>query len=106
MNDGQTTEPKAGPYLCDESGQTNHWRADAYSPDDIHDEWDYLFESAEQLHEVWLRVRLSTPGELADEDWVYEQFGDVEINGADTAQVYDRVKASTPGAHLYWSTEP
>jgi hypothetical protein len=99
------TEPKPGPYLCDEQGQTSHWLASAYSQGEVRHEWDYLFENGERLHEVWMLVRLSTPEELADEDWVYEQFGDVEMNGVDTAQVYDLVAPGTPGAVRYWSTE-
>lgn len=97
---------KPGPTLCDEIGRTNHWLATAYAPEEIRDEWDYLFENGEPLHEVWMLVRLATSEELANEDWVYEQFGDVEMNGVDTSQVYDRVKADTPGAIRYWSTEP
>lgn len=97
--------PKPAQYLYDENGQTTCWLASAYSPRDIRDEWDYLFENGAKLHEIWFSVRWTTPEELSDEDWLYYQFGDVEMNNVNTSTVYTHVKADTPGAHRYWTTE-
>lgn len=102
----EITVAKPGDYLVDDAGRTTSWLASAYSREDIRDEWDYLFENGAKLREVWFSVRLALAEELADEDWVYEQFGDVEMNGVDTTQVYDHAKANVPGAHRYWTTEP
>ena len=98
---------KAGSTLCNEQGEITHWLATDYTVWDIHEEWYYLFENGEKkLHEVWISVRLTTPEELTDEDFILAQFGDVEMTGTDTTQVYDYVGVATPGAHRYWTTEP
>lgn len=49
----------------------------------------------------WYRVRWTTPKELADEEWLYQQFGDHETNGIDTTLLYERLADETPDAHLY-----
>lgn len=102
---GQEREALPGPYLCDENGQTTSWLSAAYSPEEIRDEWDYLFENGAELHEIWFSVRWATAEELADEEWLYYQFGDVEMNSVDTTTVYAHAKADSLGAHRYWTTE-
>jgi hypothetical protein len=95
-------DPKPGPKLVDENGETNCWLASAYSAEDVRDE----FEHGGELHEVWFRPRWTSVEESADEGLLYDLFGDHEMNGVDTTVVYDRAKSGSPGAHRYWTTEP
>lgn len=95
--------PKPHNYLYGEAGGVTSWLASCYSPAEIRDEWDYLFENGAKLSEVWLTLRWTTPEELANGDWMFDQFGDVEMDGTDTSVVYTPVKAGTTGAHCFWT---
>ena len=98
--------PTPGDILVDEGGSATSWLASAYDPATIRDEWDWLFEDeSDRLEEIWFTCRPTTPEELADEDFVYDEFGDVEMNGVDTSTVYSRVPPNTPGAHRYWTVD-
>ena len=92
--------------LLDEGGETTTWLASSYSEQDIRDEWDYLFENPKvKLREIWIRQRPTSPEELADEDQLYDLFGDWEMNGIDTSAVPEFVPQGTPGAHRYWTVD-
>lgn len=106
MPSGQRVAPKPHDYLYDEGARVTSWLAASYTPEQIREEWDYEFENGAQLHEIWMTIRWTTPEELADEDVVFDLFGDVEMNNVDTSVVYLRARAETPGAHRYWTVEP
>lgn len=94
------------PTLIGEDGMENCWLAAAYSEADIRSEWDYLFEDGAKLYVTWFRPRPTTSEELANEDVLYDLFGDWEMTGVLTDVVYDRAKPNASGAHRYFTTEP
>jgi len=104
LDSAQTDSIVPGEYLFDEGGETAYWLASAYSPDDIRDEWDYLFDETDlELIEVWFTVRLTTPEELADPEQLYELFGE-NHEDQQTDKVYEGFeRPGIPGAHRYWS---
>lgn len=92
--------------LVDDGGCTTAWLADAWTEEEIHDEYSWLFEEPPvRLREVWIRGRWTTPEELGDDDRLYDLFGDWETNGIDTSAVPEYVKPDTPGAHRYWTID-
>lgn len=102
----QSEYPTPADTLSDEGGATCWWLASAWSKQDIIREYDYDGDmTPEKLTEQWHVCRWTTPEERANEDWCYEQFGDVEMNGCLTDVVYYHCKPDTPGAVLYWTTE-
>jgi hypothetical protein len=101
-----TSAPSPADQLVDENGSTNCWLVSAWTEAQIRDEWDWLFENGENLHEVYYRFRWVTPKELEDEYFLYDQFGDHELSGVGTDVVCIRCKADAVGAWLYWTTEP
>ena len=108
MPSTRSSSPKPADLLYDEGGNACWWLASAWTKEEICDpdgEWDYLELTPDKLHEQWHVCRWTTPEELANEDWVYDQFGDVEMNPVDTSVVYWHCKPDTPGAVLYWTTE-
>lgn len=100
-----SNETSVPDQLIDDGGSTNCWLASAWSVEDIKYEWDYLFENGQELRECWYRFRPTTPEELANEDFLYETFGDHEMNGVVTDTVCIPCKADVPGAHRYWTTD-
>jgi len=94
LDSAQTDSIVPGEYLFDEGGETAYWLASAYSPDDIRDEWDYLFDETDlELIEVWFTVRLATPDELFGGNHEDQQ----------TDKVYEGFeRPGIPGAHRYW----
>lgn len=104
--DTETKPPTPADQLCDEGGTPRWWLASAWSKDDIKAEYDYDEDwTDDTLKESWHVCRWTTPEERADEDWCYEQFGDIEETGVSTDVVYYSCKPETPGAHKYWTTE-
>jgi hypothetical protein len=94
--------PKPHETLSDEGGSVMCWLAEAWSQDDICEEWEL---TPEKLREEWWACRWTTDEEKADPDVLYDLFGDYEYSRIDTSVVYWRVKADTPGAHKYWTNE-
>ncbi len=95
---------RPGPYLQEEGGSIVAWSADCYGPEDILLEWDYMFESGEvRLYDEWYALRPTTPEELADEDLLYDLFGDWEMEGTDTSTVYNVSPPERAGAFKFWT---
>jgi hypothetical protein len=93
--------------MSEEGGRTEWWLASSWSVEDICDpegEWEYLELTPEKLREEWFAFRWTTDEERANEDWLYDQFGDWEYNGFDTSMLHWRVKPDTPGAFKYWTS--
>jgi hypothetical protein len=104
----QSERPKPGSTLANEGGETAYWLAADYSVEDITDEWDHLFDEIpveRRLGQCWLRPRWTTAEERADEDRLYDLFGDFEDSGCDTSVAYEMAKPNAEGGHLYWTTE-
>jgi len=98
--------PVPGDVLYDESGYPCWWLASAWSKEDIIEEYDYHGNmTPESLRESWHVCRWTTPEERANEDWLYDHFGDYEDTGVSIDVVYSSCKPDTPGAVLYWTTE-
>lgn len=98
--------PTPADQLCDEQGMPCWWLASAWSKEDIIREFDYNGDmTPDSLGEQWHGCRWTTPEEQADEDWIYDQFGDVEDTGVSTDVVYWHAKPGTPGTYKYWTTE-
>ena len=77
--------------MSDEGGGPLAWLADAYSIEDIIEEYDYLNLTPEKLHEQHYAARWTTEKERADPDVLYDLFGDYEYGGYDTSIYYWRV---------------
>jgi hypothetical protein len=90
--------------LHEEGGSVCAWLASSFSPENILEEWDYLFENdGSKLYDEWYCFRPTTPEELADEDVLYDLFGDWENDGMDTSTVYDHCRPDREGAVKYWT---
>lgn len=104
-----SNSPSPGDTLIDEGGSTNCWLVSSWSLNDIRFEWDYMFcpytPLADQLTEIWFRPRWTTSDELADEDFLYETFGDHDGHRCSIEVVYEQAKPRSPGAHRYWTSD-
>jgi hypothetical protein len=98
--------------MIEEGGGVIGWSADAYSIEDIEEEWDYLFEDRPArtlLVTTYYAARWTTKAELANPDLLYDMFGDYEQAGYDTSVYYWRVTADwkpknqhSQGPFMYW----
>lgn len=84
--------------MSDEGGSTMAWLADAYTREQIVEEWDYMFdldnsiaESYARLEEQHYAARWTTDAERADPDAIYDLFGCGEDDGIDITVYYWRV---------------
>ncbi|HEY1690082.1 MAG TPA: hypothetical protein VGF95_14600 [Solirubrobacteraceae bacterium] len=97
--------PQPADYLCDECGCREAWLVDgAMLSDIIEDVWDHLDDSTFEIVRAYYRLRWTTPEELADEDKLYDLFGDHEMSGIDTSVVYEEVTKDhedDPDVHLF-----
>lgn len=86
---------------CD--GQTVSWLASAWTKEDIIEEWDWLELTLDSFDEAWFACRWTTDKERADENTLYDLFGDFE--DIDTSVYYWQAESNTPSAHLYWTID-
>jgi hypothetical protein len=100
MTAAQPESPKPHEMLVDEGGNTNGWLKDAWTIEDIREEWEWLDITEDKLETVWLRPRWVTEEERADPDRLYDLFGEWE--SMDTTVYYENAKPDTPGAVAYW----
>ena len=109
MARNRSQAPVPGSTLVDEGGATNCWLDADWSFDDIRYEWDWMFDEGrpveDQLNEIWFSLRWASAEQRADEDLMFDLFGDHELNGVDTSVIYTQVKPGTAGAHKYWTSD-
>ncbi len=95
-------KPTPSERQLDEGGSTIAYLADDVPIGEvIEDVWDGLPNRAVRVVCEWYKLRWTTPEELADPDFLYDQFGDHEQNGVDTSVIYTRVEDDEPDTHLY-----
>jgi hypothetical protein len=86
---------------CD--GQASSWLSSAWTREAIIEEWDWMELDPEGFQETWYACRWTTDEERADDDKLYDLFG--EFEDIDTSVYYWQVASDAPGAHLYWTVD-
>jgi hypothetical protein len=86
---------------CD--GQTISWLASAWTREDIIEEYDWMELDFDSFNETWYACRWTTNEELADDDKLYDLFGDFDT--IDTSVYYWQVNSDSLGAYLYWTVD-
>ncbi len=92
------------PWVYEEDGAL--YLAEDYTPEDAADERGYLLSEV-TVEEAWFTIRPTTAEELADDDALYDLFGDWQEWQEDPPlQVYDCACAGAEGAHKYLRVKP